>query len=103
MRVFGVRDADSAIECTSNAVFWCLSNFDEKERCKWACQVVIALDSLTTIRFLPTDQYPHCRLTTAVSLQQRLPFTEFTKKRFGVAIKAISVLECVPDEFSNFT
>ena len=47
--------------------------------------------------------YPHCRLTTAVSLQQRLPFTEFTKKEFGVAIKVISVLECVPDEFSNFT
>ena len=103
MRVFGVRDLDSAIECTRNALFWCLSNFDEEEKCQWACQVIIALDILKTIRFLPTDQYPQCGLTTTVSLQERLPFTEFTKKEFGVAIKVISVLECVPDQFSNFT
>eukprot|EP00435_Cladocopium_sp_Y103_P029235 s4114_g7.t1 len=78
---------------------------DEKNE-EWEGQIIIALDILTTIRLLPMDQYPSCRLMTAMpqmSAGQRLPLTDFTKKEFQVAIRVISVLECVPEQFSNFT
>ena len=108
-RVFGVQDLDSAIECTRNALFWCFSHLtDEKEMSdERAGQIMIALDILTTIRLLPMDKYPSSRLMTAMPQmspgQRRVPLTDFTKKEFQVAIRLISVLEYVPDEFSNFT
>ena len=111
-RVFGVQDLDSAIECTRNALFLCFSHLtDEKEMNddEWAGQIMIDLDILilTTIRLLPMDKYPGSHLMTTMPQmspgQRCVPLTDFTKKEFHVAIRLISVLEHVPDEFSNFT
>ena len=74
---------------------------------EWAGQIMIALDILTTIRLLPMDKCPSSHLMTAMPQmspgQRRVPLTDFNKKEFQVAIRLISVLEYVPDEFSNFT
>ena len=108
-RVFGVQDLDGAIECTRNALFWCFSHLTDETEMKdeRAGQIMIALDILTPIRLLPMDEYPSRRLMTAMPQmspgQRPLALTDFTKKEFHVAIKLISVLEYVPDEFSTFT
>ena len=87
-RVFGVATLDDAIECTRNALFWCWAHMDKETRKLYQSQVIVALDLLTSIRYLHRRFYPDQRISAAmpnITEGERVPLSTFTKKEFFVA------------------
>ena len=68
--------------------------------------MIVALDLLTSIRYLHRGFYPDQRISAAmpnITEGERVPLSTFTKKEFFVAERLFSSLEEVEGDFAQFT